>query len=105
MSSPVAITLTLLTPSLTLQAGQSLTLAMLPTGLQGAKGDKGDTGDSGASEFSDIGGSPSDNPALSDALDAKANAADLDGITFTIVGTFLHVTKSGTTRKIRLLDL
>lgn len=60
---------------------------------------------SGVSAFADLEGNPTDNAALSAALDAKADATDLDGITFAIVGTFLHVTKAGATKRIRLLDL
>lgn len=63
------------------------------------------TGSTGGGSWGEIDGSIDDQADLTEALDAKADATALDGITFAIVGSYLHATKSATTRKIRLLDL
>lgn len=77
-----------------------------PQGLKGEPGRDGEDGSgSGASSFAELDGAPGDNAALAAALEDKADAAALDGVSFEVVGSFLHLTKDGTTKRIRLLDL
>jgi hypothetical protein len=58
----------------------------------------------GGGTWGTIDGTLSEQTDLQDALDAKADATDLDGLTLEFTPPFLFLTQGATTKKIRLID-
>lgn len=54
--------------------------------------------------WGEVEGSIADQPDLQSALDDKADAANLDGISFEFAPPFLMATQGATVKKIRFID-
>lgn len=58
----------------------------------------------GGGTWGSITGTLADQTDLQEAIDAKADATDLDGITLEWAPPFLFFTKASTTKHVRLID-